>query len=135
MWLDDEELGLRFVLHDNDSKFSAGFDAVFDVAGALIVRTPFLSPIANAFAESWIATLKRECHNHFFCFSHRHLDHIVQTCAGYYNTVRPHQPQGHNPIGQGSRPPPVDVTDQDVGPVRRRTYLTGLFSHYERRAA
>ena len=43
MWLDDEDLSLRFIIHNNDARFSAGFDAVFEATGTQIVKTPFLS--------------------------------------------------------------------------------------------
>ena len=135
MWLDDEELNLQFIIHDNDAKISAGFDAVFKGADADIVKTPFLSPIANAFAESWIGTLKRECLNQFYCFGLRHLDHIVQTYTSYYNTFRSHQSLGNVPIGQGSRPPPDGVANRDVGPVRQHAYLGGSLNHCEWKAA
>ena len=58
---------------------------MFEGDDADTLKTPFLSPIANAFAESWIGTLQRECLNQFFCFSLRHHDHIVQTYTDYYN--------------------------------------------------
>ena len=74
---------LTHLVHDHDTKFTEAFDRHFRGTGAKIVKTPFLSPIANAYAESWIGTLKRECLNHFLCFSLRHLDFIVQTYVGY----------------------------------------------------
>lgn len=135
IWLDDEKIDPQFVIHDRDSKFAASFNALFEAAGARIVRSPVQSPIANCFAESWIGTLKRECLNHFFCFSLRHVDHIVQTYTSYYNTFRPHQSLGNVPIGQETRPPPVGMVNPDVGPFLRRPYLAGLLNHYERRAA
>ena len=134
MWLDEEDLDLRFIIHDNDSKFSAGFDAVFEANGARIAKTPLLSPIADAIAESWIGTLKQECLNQFLGFNPCHLDHIVQTWISYYDTFRPHQSLGNVPLGQGSRPPPEGVTNQDVGPVRRHADLAGLLNHYGRKA-
>jgi len=89
LWLDDQGIDLRFLLHDRDTKFCESFDRVFKAAGVKVVRSPIQSPIANCYAESWIGTLKRECLNHFFCFSLRHLDYIVQTYVRYYNTLGP----------------------------------------------
>ena len=94
--------------------------------------TPPGAPIANCFIESWIGGHKRECLNHFFCFSLRQLDHIAQTYAMYHNEFRPHQGLGNRPPGSGSDPPAgSDVPEY----VRRRTWLGGLLSHYYRQAA
>ena len=39
------------LVHDRDTKFTEGFDRAFQAAGVAIVKTPFQSPMANAFAE------------------------------------------------------------------------------------
>ncbi|MEZ6192089.1 MAG: integrase core domain-containing protein [Phycisphaerales bacterium] len=138
MWLEDENLELRFLIHDRDMKFTEAFDEHFRSVGEQVVKTPFQAPVANCFAESWIGTLKRECLNHFFCFSLRHLDHIVQAYTNYYNELRPHQGKdnrpltmSHDPIRATESPPPTG----EVGPVKRHALLGGLLSHYERKAA
>ena len=130
MWLEDEGIDLRFLIHDPDTKFTDAFDEHFNE----IVRTPFQAPIANCFAESWIANLKRECLNAFFCFSLRHLDYIVQTYARFYNTARPHQSMGNVPLEQPRDPPSSDF-DHPSGPVHRTSELGGLLNHYHRKAA
>ena len=89
---------------------------------------------ANCFIESWIGSHKRECLNHFFCFSLRQLDYIVQTYALYHNEFRPHQGLGNRPLGVPDEPP---VHSEEVRPpgVACRQWLGGLLKHYERRAA
>jgi hypothetical protein len=47
------------LLHDRDSKYSGSFDEVFRTEGVDVVRTPFRSPRANAFAERWVRTCAR----------------------------------------------------------------------------
>jgi putative transposase len=135
MWAEDQGIDLQFVIHDRDTKFAASFNMLFETTGAKIVRSPIQAPIANCYAESWIGTLKRECLNHFFCFSLKHLDHIVQTYVGYYNTLRPHQSLGNLPLGQAHHPPPNLPLASDIGLVHRRALLGGLLNHYERKAA
>jgi putative transposase len=135
MWLEDEGLDCRFLIHDRDTKFTASFDQMFKANDCKIIKTPFQTPVANAYAESWIGSLKRECLNHFLCFSLGHLDHIVQTYANYYNDLRPHQSLGNVPLDQVGLPPPAAPIAGEIEPIRRRRILGGLLSHYERKAA
>jgi hypothetical protein len=46
------------VLRDRDAKYSGPFDEVLRTEGARIVKTPILSPRANAFAERWVRTAR-----------------------------------------------------------------------------
>jgi hypothetical protein len=64
MNLGDRAEQFRFLIRDRDSKFTPAFDAVFGRADIRIVRTPIRAPRANAIAERWIATLRRECLDH-----------------------------------------------------------------------
>jgi putative transposase len=52
---------VKFLIRDRDTKFTAAFDAVFTAIGVRIVRTPVQAPRANAIAERWIASARREC--------------------------------------------------------------------------
>ncbi len=140
MWLDEEKLTMSYLLRDRDTKFTGLFDATLKAAGVQIVRSPYMSPIANCYAESWIGTLKRECLNHFSCFGLRHLDHIIQTYADYYNRVRPHQGKDNRPLTMGNGPIPNIAPEpppptEEAGAVQRHELLGGLLNHYERKAA
>jgi transposase InsO family protein len=61
MDLGDRADQFRFLVRDRDSKFTDAFDAVFAGADIRIIRTPVRTPRANAIAERWIGTLRREC--------------------------------------------------------------------------
>jgi len=98
MWMDDERIEARFLLRDRDAKFALAFDTLFNDAGIRIVKTPVQAPNANAFAESWIGSLKRECLDHFVCFSRGHLDHILREYVRFHNRHRPHQGLGNRTL-------------------------------------
>ena len=60
MDLGDRAAEFRLLVRDRDSKFTGIFDAVFTSEGIRILRTPVRAPQANAIAERWIATVRRE---------------------------------------------------------------------------
>jgi putative transposase len=61
MTLDDHQQTLRLLIHDRDAKFSSGCDHVFRSEGITVVRTPVQAPNANAHAERWVGSVRREC--------------------------------------------------------------------------
>jgi putative transposase len=138
MWLEDQQLEARFLIHDRDSKFSAAFRRLFGSAEIRCLRTPPLAPDANAFCEAWIGALKRECLNHFLCFSLGHLDHISQEYVRFYNEHRPHQGLDNLTIPIAATESQVESASQDIPPperIRCQRMLGGLLRHYYRAAA
>lgn len=96
MWLDDMGVKPRFLIHDRDRLFPNEFRKFWKSGGVRCIRIPFKAPRANAFAESWIESHKRECLNYFMCFSLDQLDYIKTTWVAYYNTLRPHRGGGYD---------------------------------------
>lgn len=136
MWLTEVGLEASHLIHDRDSKFTYQFDRLFESAAIRVVKSPVMAPNANAFAESWIATVRRECVDHFACFSLRHIDHIVQIFVDYYNKCRPHQGLDNRVLHSASTPTLSLAQESDtVGKIGCQSKLGGLLKHYYRRAA
>jgi putative transposase len=60
MDLEDAGTRVKFVLHDRDASFTAAFDAVFQAAGARVVRSAVQAPRMNSIMERWIGSCRRE---------------------------------------------------------------------------
>jgi hypothetical protein len=58
--LGDRAAQFTFLIRDRDSKFTGMFDAVFAGEAIRILRTPVRASRANAIAERWIGTVRRE---------------------------------------------------------------------------
>ncbi len=71
--LQDGVLSATYLLHDRDSKFGDAFDEVFLAEGVKVVRLPFRAPRANAYAERWVGTVRREVLDHLLIFGPRQL--------------------------------------------------------------
>ena len=139
MWLDEQQVGARFLLHDRDSKFSTAFREPLRSAGTWPLRTPLLAPDASSFVEAWIGALKRETLDYFLCFSLGHLNHLGQEFVKFHNSWRPHQGLGNQtiPAAAAAGPPPNPGTDPppNIGRIRCRQFLGGLLRHYYRAVA
>ncbi|MEM6394518.1 MAG: integrase core domain-containing protein [Planctomycetota bacterium] len=136
MWLEEQGLETSHLIHDRDTKFMAAFDQLLTAAGFRVVKSPVMAPNANAYAESWIATVKRECLDHFACFSLRHVDHLVQTFVDYYNRHRPHQGFGNRVLSHSGTPElKLAQEERPIGSIGCRSELSGLLKSYYRRAA
>ena len=133
MTLDDRQYPLRFLIHDRDSKFGGDFDHIFSSEGVTVIRTPIQAPNANAHAERWVGSVRRECLDRLLIFTRGQLEHVLRVYARHYNRHRPHRslalrpPEraGANPKPQRARPYPQPT---------RRDLLGGLIHEYEHAA-
>jgi putative transposase len=131
MDLEDRQLSPRFLLRDNDAKFTGAFDEIFRTEGAEVIRTPIQAPKANADAERWVQTVRRECLDWTLVRGRRHLVWLLRTYVRHYNRQRPHR-------GLELRvPQPGEPHSMSVGAagVRRRDVLGGLLHEYHPVAA
>jgi len=119
---------LRFLIRDRDSKFSKAFDDVFRSEDAEIIRTPFRAPNANAFAERWVGTVRRDCLDWLLITNRRQLERVLRVYVEHYNTHRPHRALDLRPPAPGPRLHPVDP--RPPGQLQRRERLGGLINEY-----
>ena len=82
----DRANAFKFLIRDRDAKFTAAFDAVLAAAGTRIIKTPVRAPRANAIAERWIASTRRECLDRMLITGERHLRLVLSEYADHYNT-------------------------------------------------
>jgi transposase InsO family protein len=112
----------QFLIRDRDAKFTGAFDAVFTSEGIRILRTPVRASRANAIAERWIGTLRRELLDRILILNRHHLEHVL---AQYTTHVNQHRPQHAAPL----RPLPTPSSSPDLR-LRRRDRLGGLIGEY-----
>ena len=104
------------------------FNDVFSGNDTRVIKTPVRSPQANAFAERFVGTLRRECLDHMLILGERHLHKVLAGFARHCNGYRPHQGlQQQAPLQPGRA---VDITAR----IERRHVLSGLISEYRRAA-
>ena len=119
----------KFLIRDRDTKFSTSFDEVFRTEGVRIIRTPLQSPRANAFAERFVGTVRRECLDRMLVFHRRQLETVLSEFVDHYNEHRPHRSLGQQaPLTVGKKP--LRISYPDPGQLRRSDKLGGLIHEY-----
>jgi putative transposase len=126
MDLGDRAAGFRFLVRDRAGQFTASFDAVLADAGIEAVKIPPRSPRANAIAERWIASARRECLDRMLITGERHLRLVLGEYADHYNGHRPHRALRHKPPAGRQDPPAAGSSIR----VLRRDRLGGLIHEY-----
>jgi putative transposase len=116
----------RFLIRDRDSKFTRVFDAIFVSEGIQVVKTPVRAPKANAVAERFVGTARRECLDWLLIMNRRHLEHVLRVFVDYYNAHRPHRSLDLTPPAPNGREHPV-ASSRDL---TRRDRLGGLIHEY-----
>jgi putative transposase len=117
-------------VRDRDAKFTASFDEVFRSEGIGVIRTPVRSPRANAFAERFVGTIRRECLERIVIFSRRQLEAVLAEYVDHYNGHRPHRSlEQASPLTMSLVPPTISLPD--ATPLRRSDRLGGLIHEHE----
>jgi putative transposase len=97
MDLSDRVTTVKFLLRDQDSRFTGTFDAVFTADSTRILTSPPQAPRANAIrgcsdasrTSRVIGTLRRELLDRILIVNEHHLRRILATYLYHFNTARP----------------------------------------------
>jgi putative transposase len=92
-----------------------------------VIVTPLLAPKANAHAERWIGSCRRECLDWMLVVNQRHLEEVIREYCLHYNGERPHRSRNLRPPASASDPPQMTG-----GQIELSTRLGGLLSDYRR---
>jgi putative transposase len=127
MDLDDAGRRVRFLIRDRDAKFTAAFDAVFTATDIHVIKTPVRAPRANAIAERFVGSIRRELPDRILIVNQRHARGLLREYQRHDNTHRPHRT-----LDQAAplRPLPQRTTTE-IHDVRRRDQLDGLLHEYQ----
>jgi putative transposase len=126
--LEERDPAIRFLIRDNDKKFSQAFDTVFRAEGIDVIPTPYRAPNANAYAERWIRSVREECLDELLIINQAHLRRVMREYIEFFNTARPHQ-------GIEQQIPISPPTPNTSGPICCRNVLGGIIHDYYRDAA
>jgi transposase InsO family protein len=127
--LHDAPSRFRFLIRDRDSKFTRSFDAVFASEGIRVVKTPVRAPKANAIAERFVGTARRECLDWLLILNRRHLEQVLRVFIDHYNARRPHRSLDLTPPATTGRIEQI-VSWSHSAEVKRRDRLGGLIHEY-----
>jgi putative transposase len=127
MDLDDAGRRFRLLIRDRDAKFTDAFDATFTAADIHIINTPAQAPRANAIAERFVGSVRRELLDRTLILNQRHAAAVLTEYAEHYDSHRPHRA-----LGQAA---PLRLlpqrTTSDTNTVQRRDRLGGLLQEYQ----
>jgi putative transposase len=120
---------IRFLIRDGAGQFAGAFDEVFRSNGTTIIRTPPYTPVANAYAERWVGTVRRELCDRTIIWNQRQLERLLREYVEHYNTYRPHRTLGQR------APNDTEVVVYRPGqPIRRQPTCSGLINQYRQAA-
>jgi putative transposase len=127
MDLDDGHQRFRFLIRDRDSKFTANFDAVFAAIDVQIIKTPVRAPRANAIAERFVGTVRRELLDRLLIINQRHAAAVLGEFQRHYNDHRPHRSLGQAaPARPLPHPAPTELCK-----IKRHDRVGGLLHEYQ----
>ncbi len=118
----------QFLVRDNDGTYGPRFAQVAAASDITVARTPVGAPRANAIAERFLRSVRRECLDHLLLLGEHHLRRALREYVAHFNHARAHQGIGQG-IPEGS---PAERLGSGVGRVIAIPILGGLHHDYRR---
>lgn len=122
-------LGIRYLIMDRDTIFTAEFRNYLKQEGVKAVRLPPRSPNLNAYAERFVRSIKESCLNRMIFFGEASLRRAIKEFLEFYHRERNHQGLSNRLIDPSEE---VGVTE---GSIACRQRLGGMLRYYYRQAA
>jgi len=123
-----------FLIRDRSSNFAASFDAVFQSAGTVIVRTAVQAPRINATCERLVGTLRRELLDRVLIMGEVYLRAVLAEYQQHHNTARPHHGMDQRVPDAEHHAPCITAGHFHARQIRRKPILSGLINEYARAA-
>ena len=120
---------VSFVIHDGAGQYTRSFDAVFQAEHVSAITTPPRAPMANAYAERWVRTLRHELLDRTIIWNERQLRAWLVDYIDHYNQHRPHRSLNQ------AVPDTANIATIAPGrPIVRRARCGGLINEYRHAA-
>ncbi|MDP6116833.1 MAG: integrase core domain-containing protein [Planctomycetota bacterium] len=120
--------GIRYLIHDRDTKFCSSFDQVLRWSGITPVKLPPQSPNLDALLERLVRSIKEECLSKLLLFGEGALKKALSEYVQHYHKERNHQGMDNRLLFPG---PPLSAK----GSIERNQRMGGLLNFYYRGAA
>jgi len=98
------------------------------------IEVPRSPPQANAYAERWVRTARRECLDRILIHHPRHLPAILGEFVAHHNEHRPHQDRHRRRPPNATDTPPTPVVDLAATRTHRKKILHGHINEYTQAA-
>ncbi len=125
----DQLADAEALVRDRGSQFIDAFDEILRTEHMKILKTPVRTPVANAFAERWIGTLRRELLDRSLIWNRYQLGRLITGYIDHYNHHRPLR-------SLDQRPPTGRVAQLPARPLplMRSSRCDGLINEYRNAA-
>lgn len=119
--------GQRFFICDHDSLYTKAFRETLASSGIETIRTRVGCPVQNAYAESFVSTIRRECLDHLILFGEKSLRRAISQYMEHY-----HHERNHQGIDNLVPFPYTASRAESQGVIRKSERLGGLLKYYHR---